>query len=88
MSPQRGKQSEILAQVGFYTGLGFIIPGAVVVMYVLGWLIDQRIGTKPVFAIIMAFVGLAGGIWETVHILTEREKRATGNNTSNRSGPS
>lgn len=88
MFPQREKQGELLAQVGFYTSLGFIIPGAVVVMYVLGWLIDQRIGTKPVFAIIMAFVGLAGGIWETVHILTEREKHATGYNTSNRSGPS
>lgn len=88
MSPQREKQGEIWAQVGFYTSLGFIIPGAVVVMYVLGWLLDQRIGTTPVFAIVMAFVGLAGGIWETVRILTQKEKREAENNTSNGSGPS
>lgn len=86
--PGRGdKQSDLWAQVGFYSGLGFIIPGAVVVAYALGWLLDQKIGTSPVLAIVMAFVGLAGGIWETVRILTQREKREGGNSSSTGPGP-
>ena len=87
MFPRGEKQSDLWAQVGFYTGLGFIIPAAVVVAYVLGWFVDQKIGTSPVLAIIMSFVGLAGGIWETVRIITLREKRASGNNSSTGSNP-
>jgi len=82
------KQADLWAQVGFYSGLGFIIPVAVVLSYALGWLVDERLGTAPVLAIIMAFVGLAGGIWETVRILTEREKRASRNDSSTGPGPS
>ena len=88
MLPRGDKQADLWAQVGFYTGLGFIIPGCVVVAYVLGWLVDQKIGTSPVLAIVMAFVGLAAGIWETVRILTQREKREGGNNSSTGPGPS
>ena len=88
MVPQREKQGEIWAQVGFYTSLGFIIPGAVVLASVLGWFVDQKIGTTPVFAIVMAFVGLAAGIWETVRILTQREKREGRKDSSTGSGPS
>jgi len=82
------KQADLWAQVGFYSSLGFIIPVAVVLSYALGWLVDEKLGTSPVLAIIMAFVGLAGGIWETVRILTDREKRASGNDSSTRPGPS
>jgi F0F1-type ATP synthase assembly protein I len=88
LSPQREKQGEIWAQVGFYSGLGFIIPIAVIVAYVLGWLLDRELGTSPVLAIVMAFVGLAGGIWETVRILTQREKSAAENDGSNGPGQS
>jgi F0F1-type ATP synthase assembly protein I len=76
------------AQVGFYTGLGIIIPAAVLVAYVVGWWLDQKLGTSPVLAIVMAFLGLAVGIWETVRIVTLREKRAGGNNSSTGVGPS
>lgn len=88
MLPQREKQSEMWAQVGFYAGLGIIIPAAVIIAYVTGWWLDQKLGTSPVLAIVMAFVGLAGGIWETVRILTQRENRARGDNSSAGPGPS
>jgi len=80
--PRGEKQSDLLAQVAFYAGLGFIIPVAVVLAYALGWWVDQKLGTSPVLAIVLAFVGLAGGIFETVRILTQREKSAGGDDSS------
>ena len=80
MSPQRGKQSEILAQVGFYTGLGFIIPGAAVVGYALGSVVDGWVHTTHVFTLIFGFLGAAGGLVEILQILSRAEKRADGNN--------
>jgi F0F1-type ATP synthase assembly protein I len=85
MSPQRVKLSEIWAQVGFYTGLGFIIPGAAVVGYALGSLLDQWLRTTHVFALILAFLGAAGGLVEVIQILLGAEKRAERNNSD--SGP-
>ena len=84
MSPQRGKQSEILAQVGFYTGLGFIIPGAAVVGYALGSLVDGWVHTTHIFALIIGLLGAAGGLVEILQILTRAEKRAEGNSRDNR----
>ena len=80
MSPQRGKQNEVLAQVGFYAGLGFIIPGGAVIGYALGSLIDRWIHTTHVFALIFGLLGAAGGLVEILQILTRAEKRADGNN--------
>jgi len=80
LSPQRGKQTEVLAQVGFYTGLGFIIPGAAVVGYALGSLVDRWIHITHVFALIFGILGAAGGLVEILQILTRAEKRADGNN--------
>jgi F0F1-type ATP synthase assembly protein I len=88
VSRRLDKQADLWAQVGFYSSLGFIIPVAVVLSYTLGWLVDQELGSSPVLAIVMSFAGLAGGIWQTVRILTEREKRASGNDSSTGPGPS
>lgn len=88
MSPLWEKQGEMWAQAAYYAGLGFIIPIAVVLSYAFGWLLDEKLGTSPVLAIVMAFLGLAGGIWKTVRILTQREKRAGGNNSGTGSGAS
>ena len=85
MSPQRGQLNEIWAQVGFYTGLGFIIPAAAVIGYALGSLLDRWIGTTHLFALLVGLLGAAGGLVEILRILTRAEKRADENNHD--SGP-
>lgn len=75
------KQSDLWAQIGFYTSLGFIIPGGIVAGYVLGWLLDQWLHTGRVLALIMAFLGAAGGFVEVLQILLRAEKRADRNNS-------
>ena len=75
------KQSDLWAQVGFYTSLGFIIPGGVVAGYLAGWLLDQWLRTGRVVALILAFLGAAGGLVEVIQILLRAEKRADRNNS-------
>jgi F0F1-type ATP synthase assembly protein I len=81
-----GKQSDIWTQVAFYSGLGFILPAGAVAGYVLGWLLDDWLHTEPVLAIVMGFLGAAGGIVEVLRILTREEKRASRDNSNSKSG--
>lgn len=87
MTPRRGSQTELWAQIGFYTGLGFILPAAVVAGYFLGWYLDRWLGTKPVLAVVMAFLGAAGGFVEVLRLLTRAEKHEGGDNSNIGPGP-
>jgi len=79
--PGRGdKQSDLWAQVGFYSSLGFIIPAGIVAGYMLGWLLDRWLHTGGVVPLILAFLGAAGGLVEVLQILLRAEKRADRNN--------
>ncbi len=80
------KPMSVWAQVGFYTSLGFILPGGVIGGYILGWALDRWLRTEPLLALVMAGLGAAGGIVEILRILTRAEKDASGDDNSG-SGP-
>ena len=83
MSASRdGKRFELWAQIGFYTSLGFIVPAGAVGGYLLGWLLDEWLGTKPVLAVVIAILGAAGGMLEVLRVLTRAERRAGGNDSN------
>jgi len=82
-----GKPSDPWAQVGIYTSLGFVLFGAIAGGYFLGWLVDDWLGTTPLFALAIAALGFAGGLIEIFRILARVEKRAGGNNSGSRSDP-
>jgi ATP synthase protein I len=85
--PRRlGKQADLWAQIGFYTSLGFILPAGSVAGYVLGWLLDDWLHTQPVLAIVMGFLGAAGGFVEVLRLLTREEKRGSRNDSDNGTG--
>jgi F0F1-type ATP synthase assembly protein I len=77
-----GKRFELWAQIGFYTSLGFIVPGGAVGGYLLGWLLDEWLGTKPLLAVVIAILGAAGGVLEVLRLLTRAEKRASGDDSN------
>jgi F0F1-type ATP synthase assembly protein I len=83
-----GKRFESWAQIGFYTSLGFIVPAGAVGGYLLGWLLDEWLGTKPVLAVVIAILGGAGGILEVLRLLTRAEKQTGGNDSNRGSGAS
>lgn len=82
------KLTSVWAQIGFYTSLGFILPAAAVVGFAIGYELDGRLHTKPVLAIVMAFLGGAGGFIEILRILNRSEKDAGGNNDDTGTGAS
>jgi F0F1-type ATP synthase assembly protein I len=85
---RRGKRFDLWAQIGFYTSLGFIVPAGAVGGYLLGWLLDDWLSTKPVFAVVIAILGAAGGILEVLQLLVRAEKRTGGNDSNLGSGSS
>jgi len=88
VAPQGGKSSDPWAQVGIYTSLGFILFGGIGGGYFLGWLLDEWLGTAPIFSLVIAVAGFAGGFIEVLRILQRLEKRGSGNNTGTGPGPS
>lgn len=81
-----GKQSDLWAQIGFYSSLGFILPAGAVCGTVLGWVLDEWLHTRPVLAIVLGFAGAAGGLVEVLRILTREEKRASRDDSNNPGG--
>ena len=76
MPPRGDKQSDLWAQIGFYTSLGFIIPGGVVSGLLIGWLLDRWLHTGRIPAAIMAVLGGVGGFVELLRILLKAEERS------------
>ena len=77
-----GKQLSLWEQVGFYSSLGIIVPGAAVGGFALGWWLDRWLHTSPVLSLVLGMVGAAGGVLEILRILTRAEKHDDGNNSS------
>lgn len=68
-------RTNLWAQVGLYTSLGFILPACAVGGFGLGWLLDRSLHTSPFLAIILSLVGAGAGVREILRILTQAEKR-------------
>ncbi len=82
MSSVWERQSKVWAQVAYYSSLGFILPASAVAGYVVGWLLDRWFHTSPVLAVLMGFLGGAGGFVEVLTLLKRAEKRAERENTN------
>jgi F0F1-type ATP synthase assembly protein I len=70
----RPRLSDVWSQVAFYTSLGFVIPASVVVGYGLGWLLDRRLHSQPVCALIGGFAGAVLGITEVIQTVLRKQK--------------
>jgi F0F1-type ATP synthase assembly protein I len=70
----RDWRADVLSQVAFYAGMGFIIPGSLVAGYFLGRIADEFFHTSPILGMIGGLLGTAGGIVEVIQIVIRREK--------------
>ena len=73
-TPTGGKNRNLWTKVGFYSSLGFILPAAALAGFGFGWLIDQWLSTRPIFSLVFAMLGAAGGFWELLVLLKRYEK--------------
>ncbi|MBZ5513235.1 MAG: AtpZ/AtpI family protein [Acidobacteriia bacterium] len=88
MAPRGGKRSDLWAKVGFYSSLGFILPGAVVGGLALGWYLDEKLHSKPLLTLVLAALGAVAGFIEILRLMTREEKREARNDADNRDQPS
>ncbi len=51
--------------------VGFVMAAAVAIGLFAGWYLDGFMHTSPVFTVIGAFVGFAGGIFSCVQIVRD-----------------
>lgn len=80
--PPGRNRDDMWGQIAFYSSLGFIIPGAVVGGYFLGYFLDEYLHTTPILGIIGGLAGAAAGIVEVFQILTRAEKGADRDNSA------
>lgn len=67
-----------LREAGPYLGLGTQLAITMVVMFFLGYWIDGKWETLPLFTIIFSFLGAFGGIYsfiKSVILLNEKKKK-------------
>lgn len=88
MAPRGGKKSNLWAKVGFYSSLGFILPGAVVGGLALGWYLDEKLHSKPLLTLVLTALGAVAGFVEVLRLMAREEKREARNNAGNGNQPS
>ena len=72
MSPSEPpfERQRVLREVGRYTGFGLAWALSVLLFLLIGYWLDQRLGTLPWLTIAGAFVGAAGGFISLVRGVT------------------
>ena len=70
----RGDPQGFARQLANVMDLPFVLVGSVVIGAGLGYLLDARLGTSPVFALLLGVLGFAGGMFEVIRRLSVRRK--------------
>lgn len=73
-----GEKYDLIRQVGLLTAVPFILAIAPLIGYFFGTFLDRRLGTSPVFMIIMIILGfVAGGrqVYRLVNLASRESDR-------------
>lgn len=69
---------KLLVGAATYSHLGLTFAGAVALFFFIGYWLDGKWGTEPLFAIIGAFLGAVGGFINLIRVLNQLQKREDG----------
>lgn len=61
--------------IGEYSGLAVTLPGAVVIGYLIGYLMDRSFHTGRTFTLIFLFLGGIAGLIEIVRVASRWQNR-------------
>jgi len=73
--PHRKRTTIFLNQVAFAMELPFVLIGGVIIGGGLGWLLDRRFGSSPLWTLVLGLLGFAGGMWDILKRLARSEKK-------------
>jgi ATP synthase protein I len=74
--PKQSKKD--VTQLAMVMELPMIMIGSVVIGGGLGYLLDRRLHTSPVLALILGMLGFGAGVWEIIRRLSRSEKSDSG----------
>lgn len=67
--PPNQKPRSPWRQVGFVLTVAFTFPAALLVGYAIGWWLDGKLGTSPVFSLLFMGLGFAAALLELLREL-------------------
>jgi ATP synthase protein I len=70
---KKGSYNDSLAGVGYRMSIELVV--GICVGLGLGWLIDAQMGTKPLFMLVLMFLGLVAGIFNVVRLSKDVQRR-------------
>jgi F0F1-type ATP synthase assembly protein I len=77
--PQRRNDSpgldHVYRNVAPYLTLGIQLAAAVVFFFLIGWWLDTRLDTSPIFKLIGLFLGFVGGMVKFIRSAMEMSKK-------------
>lgn len=73
--PSPGKSQNPWRQLGLVLSMGVTFTAAVVIGVLLGLWLDARLGTKPLFTLILAGLGFVAGVVELLRALKALDKQ-------------
>jgi F0F1-type ATP synthase assembly protein I len=77
--PRRGDDSpgldHVYRNVAPYLTLGIQLAAAVVFFFLIGWWLDTRMETSPIFKLIGLFLGFVGGMIKFIRSAMEMSKK-------------
>lgn len=74
MARPEGPRKPSPADGAEYLGHGLSFAASIALFLFLGWLLDGRLGTKPIFTIIGMFIGAGAGFYSLYHHLVVRPR--------------
>ncbi len=72
---QKGKKSELLDALGSVGMLGTHLVGCTIVGGVMGYFLDDWLGTKPWFILSMTILGIIAGFKNLIHVVAYMQRK-------------
>ncbi len=74
MAPDEGNQNP-WRQLGFVLTIAFSFPAAAVIGYGIGWWLDSKLSTKPLFSLVFLGLGFAAALLELFRELKKLNRK-------------
>lgn len=69
MPPPNSQGRQPWRQLGFILSIAFVFPAALLVGYGMGWWVDSKLGTSPLFSLVFLGLGFVAALLELLREL-------------------
>jgi len=75
-SPLDEQDENSIAKAGRFAAFGFEFAGTVVAGVILGYYIDEHLGTPPLFTLLLTLTGMGGALYRLLWNLKQSNSRS------------